>query len=340
MARLDRVNARIGARRTRLLGPEAARELLARPGLEARLAALRSTVAGAGLPAPPLPSEDETLEAAEAALRARLAEDAAWLLRETEGARAREVLGAFLDLDEALVVKAVIRGVARGAPAAAIRAAAPPVRSVAAEAVASAVQATDVATALAALSAGGSALAAVASGMLPLQLEDGLLAIELEVDRAALARARAATRGPGEDRAVLARHVADRVDARNAATLLLVAGAPLAAEPWLGGGRRLVPAALGALAAGTREAARAALAAAFPAIAAAAAEPWAVERALEASVLAPLRREARLRPLSIAVPLRYLLERREEVRRIALVLRGAALGLPLETILGLEEGVK
>uniref|UniRef100_UPI001F5677D6 V-type ATPase subunit n=1 Tax=Anaeromyxobacter oryzisoli TaxID=2925408 RepID=UPI001F5677D6 len=92
-----------------------------------------------------------------------------------------------------------------------------------------------------------------------------------------------------------------------------------------------------ALAAGPQPAARAAVAEVFPELAAAAAEPWAMERALEAAVLAPLRREARRAPLSLAVPLRYLLERREEVRRIALVLRGAALGLPLETILGLAE---
>jgi V/A-type H+/Na+-transporting ATPase subunit C len=337
MARLDRVNARVAARRPGLLDAAALRELLARPGLDARLAALRSAPVGTRLPPPAPLDEEAALEAAEEGLRSALAEEAAWLLREAEGARPRALLRAFLELDEALAVKAVVRGVAHGAPAVAILAAAPTLGAVPPEAAAAAAEAPDVAAALAILAAGGSALALVAASALPIDPEAGLVPLELAVDRAALARARAACRGPGEDRRVLARHLEDRVDARNAATLLLLGGAPVATPPWIEGGRRLAPAALSALAAGPQPAARAAVAEVFPELAAAAAEPWAMERALEAAVLAPLRREARRSPLSLAVPLRYLLERREEVRRIALVLRGAALGLPLETILGLAE---
>jgi V/A-type H+-transporting ATPase subunit C len=39
----------------------------------------------------------------------------------------------------------------------------------------------------------------------------------------------------------------------------------------------------------------------------------------------------------VAVPLRHLLERRAEVRRAALVLRAAAIGLPGEELLSLVE---
>ena len=53
--------------------------------------------------------------------------------------------------------------------------------------------------------------------------------------------------------------------------------------------------------------------------------------------MAPLRREARVRPLSLAVPLAYLAERRAEARIVAITLRGAELGLPAEEILEMAE---
>jgi vacuolar-type H+-ATPase subunit C/Vma6 len=67
------------------------------------------------------------------------------------------------------------------------------------------------------------------------------------------------------------------------------------------------------------------------------ARPWQADRALERAMVAILHQEARRRPLSIAVPLAYLAARREEVRRVALLLRGAALELPGDEILDLAE---
>lgn len=46
-----------------------------------------------------------------------------------------------------------------------------------------------------------------------------------------------------------------------------------------------------------------------------------------------IRREARVHPLSLAVPLASILERQAEVRRIRLVLRGAEFGLSADELL-------
>ena len=122
-------------------------------------------------------------------------------------------------------------------------------------------------------------------------------------------------------------------------TLLALAGARRPRAEPVGAGRpRAGRAALAALARAGLDAARAAVARAFRA-----SPPAALADALvrgprpRARLLAPLAREARAQPLSIAVPLAYLAARREEIRRLALALRGAALGLPPEELLDLVE---
>jgi V/A-type H+-transporting ATPase subunit C len=336
VARLDFANTRIGARRARLAGKAAVRELLARPSLEARVELLRGLPLGAALPggqAAPAPSLSEV----ERALREALRREALALLEDAEGERARGLLAAFLQAEEGEAVKAVLRGVARGAGIDETLAAAPPVPGIAEDVLRRAAAAGSLEAALAALAGGGSAVAADVKAGGSVRAGEGLLPLEVAADRAALARARAACRRRGEDGAILARHLADRVDVRNASTLLLVAGAPPASSPWLPGGRRLREDALAALARAGADRARAAVAEAFPGVGPSLARPWSAERALERAVLAGLRREARQRPLSLAVPLAYLAARRDEVRRVALVLRGAALELPGDEILDLAE---
>jgi V/A-type H+-transporting ATPase subunit C len=336
MPRLDFANARIAARRAGLLGPEALRLLLARPSLEARLEMLRSAPAGASLPRSPA-AGGGALAALEAALRAEAQREALALLADVEGARARALLSAFLALDEAAAVKAVMRGVLRGAPPEETLAAAPPLSGVTERALRAAAAATTVASALEVLEAAGSTLAAPIREALPGLVRHGLLPLELAADRASFARALAAARGPGEDAGLLSRHLADRVDARNARTLLAQAGATAERGAFIPGGRRWPDAELRRLAGARAEVVHGALREAFPEIASAPARPGSTDLALERALLAPLRREARRRPLSIAVPLAYLAERRAEVRRVALVLRGAELGLPGDEILDLVE---
>jgi len=333
MARLDQANARIGARRARLAGVHALRELLARPSLESRLELLRALPAGAGVPREPA---EDPLAGAERALRARLRGEARELLGRVEGRRPRALLAAWLALDEAAEVKAVLRGVAAGAAFDRTLAGFPAATALPAEALRLAAAASSVEAAVAALRDGGSGIAAAVAEALP-GAEPGLLPLEIAADRAAIARAAHACRGAREDARILARHVADLADARNAATLLALDGAAPAAPPWVPGGKRWDEAALDALARAGREPARAAVARAFPVRPEELAEPAAAECALARACTAALAREARLRPLSLAVPLAYLAARRDEVRRLALALRGAALELPAEALLDLLE---
>ncbi|ABS26767.1 V-type ATPase subunit [Anaeromyxobacter sp. Fw109-5] len=338
MARLDFANARLGARRARLLDDAALRALLARGGEAERLEALRASALGAAVPAGRTGGPDALLRV-EAALREALRQEGMRLLEETEGGRARALLEAFLALDEAAAVAAIARGVAAGAPVDRTLAAAPPVPGLPADALRAAASARDVPAALAALAAAGSAVGAAAGAFAGgFRAERGLLPLEIAAERAALARARRACRRGGEDAAILARHLADRVDSRNAATLLALAGAVPAADALLEGGRSLAGETLRRVAALRHgDAVRDAVSAALGMSAAELATPWGAERALERRLVLALRREARARPLSLAVPLAHLAARRAEVRRVALVLRGAALGLPAEEILSLAE---
>jgi V/A-type H+-transporting ATPase subunit C len=311
MARLDAANARIGARRTRIAGPQALRALLAR-GPEA---------------APE-----------EAALRDAFVRERAQVLGWVEGRRARALLGAWLALDEAIAVKAVLRGVAAGEPVDRILAAAPPSPGLGAAALLRAAAAPSVEAAALALAAAPSDLGAAAQAALGLAApQEGLAGVELAVDRAAVTRARAACRRRGEDGRVMAHALAGLADVRNASTLLVLAGAVPRASPWIPGGPRLAPERLEALARRGAEAARAAVAAVWRVPAAALASPARAERTLESALVRALGREARLRPLSLAVPLAYLAARREEVRRTALVIRGAAVGLDPDELLDLVE---
>jgi V/A-type H+-transporting ATPase subunit C len=332
VARLDCANARIGARRARLLGAGSLRDLLARPSSEARVELLRALPVGAALPAE---LGDDPLAAVEAALREGWRRDALGILAAAEGARARALLEAWLRLDEAAAVKAVLRGVAKRVPVDDALAAAPPTPALPEEALRRAAAALTVEEAVAVLAEAGSTLAGPLRRELPLGVEGSVLPLEIAADRAAVEQARRACRRRGEDGALLLRHLQDRVDVRNAETLLALAGAAPAVDAFVAGGRRLPETEFRRLAGSGAAAMRSGLSLLFPGAGAAA--PWAAARALERALVVPLRREARSRPLSIAVPLAYLAERRAEVRRVALVLRGAALELPAEEILALVE---
>lgn len=334
MARLDRLNARIGARRERLLGAAEVRALLARPTLAARLDALRATALGAGLPREP---GAVPLGLVEDALRAGARAEALALLAQVEGEAAGALFTAFLGLEEAAAVKAIVRGVLQGAPVAATLAAAPATPGLDEGRLRASAAAASLEAALRGLEEGGSAVAAAVRAERAALERRELVALDAAADRAAFGRARRAARRHGEDAAVLARHLEDRVDARNALTALTLAGVRPAVDPFLPGGRRWSAAEAAGLAAAGPEGARAAIARAFGLGAEALATPWRAERALEEALLRPLRREARARPLSLAVPLFHLSARRAEVRRVCVVLRGAERGLPADELLALAE---
>jgi vacuolar-type H+-ATPase subunit C/Vma6 len=67
------------------------------------------------------------------------------------------------------------------------------------------------------------------------------------------------------------------------------------------------------------------------------ADPFAVDQVLHRALGEAMQREARVHPLSLAVALSFVLERRAEVKRIRLVLRGTQFGLPADELLALVE---
>jgi V/A-type H+-transporting ATPase subunit C len=333
MSRLDFVNARLRARRSRLLGADDVRELLTRPTTEARLE-LVARRAGSDERAA------RSVAAAEALLLDRLHAESVRILAQVEGAAARRALAAALAVDDAAVVKAALRAVLAGGSVERAVAAALPSPTLA-PATARAIVLARTPEALAgALAATGHPLALPLRAALARTGPRTLARLELAIDAAALdaARSRAGS-GTGEDAAVVREHVALRIDARNAATLLVLTGADAAplADGFVPGGARFEATRFRVLATGPREAARAAVAAAFRGIGAALARPWTAERALAREVLGGLRRAARDRPLSVAVPLLYLAERQAELRRIRVILRGAELALPGDDLLALAE---
>lgn len=335
--RLEVANARIGARRSRLLGRAGLLEILARGSTEARIGLVRESAAGAAIAAPT--AGGELLAAAEAGLWRRLAAEAAELLGHVEGSRPRALLAAWLELAEADAVKAVVRGLLGGEPLDEVLAAAPATPGLRAEALRAAVAEAAVGPALEVLAAAGSpaAVAARATWESQERTRHSLLPIEIAADRAALERAFRAARGRSEDARVLRAHLADRVDARNAATLLALGSGAPSEDPFLPRGRRLDPAALLELARSPLEARTAFLSKRLRIPAEDLASPARADLTLERAGLAAARWEARRCPLSLAVPLAYLAERRAEVRRIALALRGAELGLPGEELIPLVE---
>jgi vacuolar-type H+-ATPase subunit C/Vma6 len=228
-------------------------------------------------------------------LRGQLARDLARVDALFDGDETIRAAAAFAD---ALALKTLLRGLARGAPTARLLALVTPTLELDAAAVKELAAQRDTGGVASLLATWGSRWAAPLLDALGSEAHD-LLAVELALDRAAFARARAAARG------VLAGVVASLIDLANAMTVARLGAR--AADLLLPGGAlpaRRLPALL-------------------PAVG-----PFQLDRLVEERLIRALRRAARLEPLSMAVPLLYLAERRAELRRIGLVLEAAALELP------------
>jgi len=334
MARLDLVNARIGARRARLTGAEALRELLGRPSLEARIEQL---VRSGALSAAPGALDGAPLPAVEAALRAGVRADEARLLGEVEGRRARRLLAAALALQEAQAIKVLLRGTAHGVAPDRLAALAPVTGGLPEDRLRALAGAPSPEALADRLSEAESPFAAPLRAGLGERDRAGLLPAEVAIDRVAFGRAQAAAHAGGEDAAALRGWLAERADIRNATTLLILATARPSRELFVPGGSRIGVDAFARLARGDAAARRSAVAAVVPCAPERLADPAAAERLLERAAVRRLALAARHRPLSLAVPLAWIEARREEIRRIALVLRGAAMGLSGDAILELAE---
>lgn len=333
MARLDQINARVGALRSRLIGPAELRELLIRPTQEARLELLLRSDRLAALPAE---RDGEPLAAAEAMLREKLRFDAARLLRDVEGARPRRLLSAALGLEDRQALKVILRGTAAGDAPERLQALARASTGLPVRLLGELVRSTSPEALADRLAAVQSPFAAPLRAALRERDRLGLLPAEVAIDRVAFSRVADAVER-GEDGARLRDWLATLADVRNATTLLAMGGAAPARDFFVPGGQRIGAGAFFRLAGASLDARRAAVAALVPCPPERLLEPSLAERLLERSAIRRLTLAARRAPLSLAVPLAWIEARREEIRRIALVLRAAAMGLPGDLILELAE---
>jgi V/A-type H+-transporting ATPase subunit C len=329
VARLDHVNARVGGRRARLIGGEGLRELLLRPSLDARIELLqRSGRLAAGV---------EGLQAVEAGLRQGLRDDEARLCREVEGATARLLLAAALGIQEGQALKVLVRGASAGVDPERLVELAPPTEALPEPLLRQLARAASPDALVARLWEEASPYAEPMRSALTARAREGLLPVEVAIDRVAYGRVEAAARRRGEDAAVLGDWLADLTDARNAITLLAMGGAAPSSDLFLPGGRRIGPPEFARLARGGHDARRQLAAQLVPCDPERLRDAATADRLLARGALRRITRAARRAPLSLAVPLAWIGARREEVRRIAVVLRGAELGLSGDSILDLVE---
>ncbi|MGB8933084.1 MAG: V-type ATPase subunit [Anaeromyxobacteraceae bacterium] len=347
MARLDNVNARVGARRSRLIGAEGLRELLVRPSLSARIELLVRSGRMAATVAEVRPvsatltegtagdrrDDAQVLAAVEAALRAKVRADEARLLREVEGPRQRRLLAAAFGLEEARAMKVLLRGTTHGVAPDRLVELVPATERLPEARVRRLAEAASPDALAARLAEEGSPYAEPIRAGLRERDRVGLLAAEVELDRVAFGRVGEAAHRGGEDAEALLEWLAGKADGRNATTLLLLGAASPSRQLFVPGGRRIGAAAFGSLARGGVEARREAAAALVPCTPERLLDPTAAELILQRAEVRRLTRAARRKPLSLAVPLAWIEARRDEVRRIAVVLRGASLALPGDTIL-------
>lgn len=340
----DYANARVRAIRSRLLGRAGITALLAEPGLAGRLEFLKKTDYGEAVTAH-LGGESDQLAAAERALRARLMDDLRQIDKFLGGEGAQTLFRSILAFEDGWAIKTVLRGVSVGEAPERMFLLLTPTPELDHAALEELVRHREVKAVIDLLTTWRSPYAhPLVEGLAAYALRRELLYLEVALDRFLFSRALTAAGRDGEDGRMLLTFVETQIDLVNAATLLKLAGHGDAEEFFIAGGRsigphryrqyaRLAPAALRAALA--REGRL--LAVAGLVRLAALDDPFAADQLLHRALREAMRREALRNPLSLAVPLSFLLDRRAEIQRIRLVLRGAEFGLPATELLELVE---
>jgi V/A-type H+-transporting ATPase subunit C len=342
MAGLDYANARVRGIQGRLLGPDGVRELLAQPGVAARIEYLKKSDYGEALTAH-LAKEADPLRGAELGLRKQLADDLIRVDRFLGGERVRSLLRAVLAFEDGWALKTILRGVSQGEPADRILLLVAPTPGLDDSALRELACQRDVKGVVDLLATWGSPFAAPLTNAYDRYLpQRELFSLEMALDGFLFTRALETARRGGSQGRTLARFLERQIDLANAGTLLKLAGGLAADEFFIPGGRSLGPKLFRWLSRlGEREL-RDALARRLhldPRLAALGErpDPFTIDEILHESMARDIRREARTHPLSIAVPLAFVLARRAEVRQIRLVLRGAEFGLPADELVSLVE---
>jgi V/A-type H+-transporting ATPase subunit C len=344
MPALEYACARVRAMRSRLLGEAGIRELLAQPGLGARLDLLRKTGYAVAVAAHAA-GEADPLQEAERGLRATLGDDLLRIDRFLIDDAARSLLRAALAFEDAFSLKTILRGVAANEPAERTFLLVAPTPGFEDAALRELVGQEDVKGVVDLLVTWGSPYAAPLEDAFRRYLAHReLLVLETALDRFVFAQALERAAAGGREGRILRGILERQIDLANAATLLKLAATVSGDEFFIPGGRRID---LGRYLRLARLGEREVRSALFeearlhldPRLAALAerGDAFAVDQALRDALAEDVRKEARIRPLSIAVPLSFLQERQAEVRRIRLVLRGAEFGLPADDLLSLVE---
>jgi len=344
MGRCDYANARVRAMQGRLLGSRGITELVALPDLKARLDYLKKTDYGPELEAR-LVAEPDPLGALERAVRARLLADLQQIDRFLAGERSRALFRAVLAFEDGFNLKTILRGLGRGEPAERIYPLLAPTPELTDAALGELVRQKDSKAVVDLLLTWGSRYAVPleqASSSFKAHPEPFLL--ELALDRFLYAEALREARGDGEDGRILREFLETRIDLTNAATLLKRSDGARSEDLFVPGGRQLSLERFERLSALRERELREALVRlgrlhldAGLATMGERIDPFAADEFLDQVLRQAMRRAARVHPLSLAVPLAFVLERRAEARRIRLVLRGAEFGVPGEELVALVE---
>jgi V/A-type H+-transporting ATPase subunit C len=344
MAGRDYANARVRAMQGRLLGRQGILELLARPDLAARLGYLKETDYGEAV-ATYLARELDALRGAEQGLRMRLVDDLLRIDRFLGGERAAALLGAILAFEDGWSLKTILRGITRGEPPERILLLLAPTPGLDDGALRELAGQREVKTVLDLLATWRSPYArALTQAFRRYRAQRDLFLLEMALDRFLFARAVETARRNGEDGRILLRFLETQIDLANAGVLLKLAGGAQEEEYFIPGGRLMGLQRFRRLSAlGERElrdalvrTGRLHLDARLIAMGERA-DAFTVDQMLHRSLEETMRWEARVHPLSLAVPLAFVLARQAEVRKIRLVLRGTEFGLPADEILALLE---
>lgn len=344
MSGLDYANARVRAIKGRLLGRNGVLELLAQPGLSARIEYLKKSDYGEALAAH-LAKEADPLRGAEQALRTRLADDLIRMDRFLNGERIRALLRSILAFEDGWALKTILRGVGRGEAADRVFLLVAPTPGLDDSALKELAWQKDVRGVVDLLATWGSPFATPLANAYERYLPHREpFFLEMALDRFLFARALETARAGGSEGRILLGFLETQIDLANAATLLKLAGGPPPDEFFIPGGGNLGPKRFRQLSRLGEGQLREALAQQGrlhfdPRLATLGerGDPFTVDQILHDAMAEDIRREARIHPLSIAVPLAFVLERQAEVRQIRLVLRGAEFGLPAEELHSLVE---
>jgi len=334
----------VRAMKGRLLGREGVLGLLALPDLAARLDFLRKSDYGTAIAAH-LPTTPDPIEGAERGLRARLTDDTRRIDRFLRDEGAQPLFRVILAFEDGRNLKTILRGVARGEAPERVFQLLAPTPGLDDPALRELLRERDVKSVIDRLATWRSPHAFPLEEALPSYLKGGeLLFLENALDRFLFAQALARARRDGEDGRIVLMFLRTRIDLTNAGTLLKLAGEGAGFEFFIPGGLTITESVFFEYAALDQPELGEALVREFRhrfgkgwATAEELQDAFTAEQRFHAAFVAMLGREARLRPLSLAVPLAFVLEREAEVRQIRLVLRGAEFGLPPAELLVLLE---